>query len=260
MASTSKNTSASVETGTGKYLYAIIPASADREYGDIGIGGAKVYLISDDYVAAVVSDFIGTKIRPERRHIAAHQTVLKRLMEEISPLPISFGVIADAAKDIRRILTLNRKSFLKQIQRVEGKVEMGVRVVWDVPNIFEYFVNSHEELRLVRDQYFSAHHTPSQSDKMELGRLFDRTLQEEREKYAQKVEENLKPCCAEIKSMPVRGEKEVLTLACLVAREKSGKDFEAAICEAARDFDNNYAFDFNGPWAPHNFVDVELEL
>ena len=128
----------------GKYLYAIIPAREDREYGEIGIGGAQVYLISDDHVAAVVSDYIGNKIRPERRHIAAHQTVLKRLMEEISPLPISFGVIADATKDIHRILTLNRKSFLEQIQRVEGKVEMGVRIVWDVPNIFEYFVNSHD--------------------------------------------------------------------------------------------------------------------
>jgi hypothetical protein len=250
----------SMNTDPGKYLYAIIPARPDRDYGEIGIGGARVYTIADEHVAAVVSDFAGGKIRPERRHIAAHQTVLKRLLQEESPLPISFGVIADEVKDIRRILSLNRKSFAKQLQRVQGKVEMGVRVVWDVPNIFEYFVNSHEELRLIRDQFFSGHRTPTQSDKMEIGRLFDSTLQESREKYALKVEETLKPCCAEIKNMPVRGEKDVLNLACLVERGKSGKDFEDAICEAARDFDNNYAFDFNGPWAPHNFVDVELVL
>lgn len=258
---TTTTTDSSAGASPGKYLYAIIPAREDREYGEIGIGGAQVYLISDDHVAAVVSDFAGNRIRPERRHIAAHQAVLKRLiMEEISPLPISFGVIADAAKDIRRILSLNRKSFLKQIERVEGKVEMGVRLVWDVPNIFEYLVNSHDELRSVRDQYFAGHRTPSQADKMEIGRLFDHILQEDREKHASKLEECLKVCSAEVKNLPVHGEKEVANLACLVNRQSVGKDFEAAICEAAQGFDNNFAFDFNGPWAPHNFVDVELVL
>ena len=80
-------------TSTGKYFYAVIQTRENREYGEIGIDGARVYLISDDHVAAVVSDFSNGKIRPERRHIAAHQTVLKRLMKEDSPLRISFGVI-----------------------------------------------------------------------------------------------------------------------------------------------------------------------
>ena len=82
----------------GKYLYAVIPAAGDREYGNIGIDGESVYLIADNQVAAVVSNFSNGKIRPERRHIAAHQAVLKRLMEEETPLPITFGVIAEGAK------------------------------------------------------------------------------------------------------------------------------------------------------------------
>jgi len=109
----------------GKYLYAIIPAAGDREYGNIGIDGESVYLIADNQVAAVVSNFSNGKIRPERRHIAAHQAVLKRLMEEETPLPITFGVIAQGAKEIKRILSLNRKSFAEQLRRVHGRVEMG---------------------------------------------------------------------------------------------------------------------------------------
>jgi hypothetical protein len=30
--------------------------------------------------------------------------------------------------------------------------------------------------------------------------------------------------------------------------------------EAAGMFNNDYAFDYNGPWAPHNFVEVDLKL
>ena len=36
--------------------------------------------------------------------------------------------------------------------------------------------------------------------------------------------------------------------------------FEEGVFEAAKLFDNNYTFDFNGPWAPHNFVDLNFTL
>jgi hypothetical protein len=29
---------------------------------------------------------------------------------------------------------------------------------------------------------------------------------------------------------------------------------------AAKLFDNNFTFDYSGPWAPHNFVELELDL
>jgi len=242
----------------GKYLYAVIPAIEERDYGNIGIDEGRVYLIANGQIGAVVSNFSNGKIRPERRHIAAHQGVLKHLMEEETPLPISFGIIAEGAKEIKQILSLNRKSFAEQLRRVHGKVEMGLRVAWDVPNIFEYFVNTHAEIRAARDQFLGKSRVPTQEDKIEVGRLFDRVLQEDREEHTERVEEILSPCCFEIKRNTSRNEREVMNLACLVAREAMDKEFEAAIFEAARGFDNNFSFDFNGPWAPHNFVDVEL--
>jgi hypothetical protein len=30
--------------------------------------------------------------------------------------------------------------------------------------------------------------------------------------------------------------------------------------EAANLFDGNYCFDYSGPWAPHSFVDVDLQM
>jgi len=245
----------------GKYLYAIIPAAGAREYGNIGnigIDGESVYVIADDQVAAVVSDFGKGKIRPERRHIAAHQAVLKRLMEEETPLPITFGVIGEGAKEINRILSLNRKSLVEQLRRVHGKVEMGLRVAWDVPNIFEYFAKSHAEIRVARDQFMGNKRVPTQADKMEVGRLFEWVLNEDREEHTERVETILSPVCSEIKRNVPRTERDVMNLVCLVDRAAVDKDFEAAVFDAARGFDNNFSFDFNGPWAPHNFVDVEL--
>jgi hypothetical protein len=242
----------------GKYLYAVIPATEDREYGKIGVDGEPVYLISDSQISAVVSNFSGRRIRPERRNIAAHQSVLKRLMEEETPLPITFGVIAGGTKEIERILSLHKKSFMEQLRRVHGKVEMGLRVAWDVPNIFEYFVNTHADIRAARDEFLGKSRVPTQEGKIELGRLFDRVLQEDREENTEKVEAILSPVCFEIKRNPPRSERDVMNLACLVGREAVNTAFEEDIFEAAHGFDSNFSFDFNGPWAPHNFVDVEI--
>lgn len=249
----------SSQEGEGRYLYAVVAGAQDRELGPIGVGGSRVYYLSNGNVAAVVSNLPNRKIRPERRNLAAHQAVLKRLMEESTPLPMAFGIIADGVPVIRKILSENQEIFLQELERVADKVEMGVRITWDVPNIFEFFVHTHPELRAVRDHYFGTNREPNQDDMIEVGRTFDRILNEDRQEHTDTVLEVLSPCCYEIKVNPPRDERVVLNLACLVGREAQGR-FEKGIFRSASIFDNNYAFDYNGPWAPYNFVDIDLSL
>lgn len=243
----------------GMYLYAVISGSGDRNYGPLGIDGSDVYTVSNGKVGMVVSNIPDMKLRPERRHLAAHQDVLKQLMTETTPLPISFGMIADDMKAIRKILSRHQATILEQLERVAGKVEMGLRVTWDVPNIFEYFVLTHAELRAARDHFFGMHRVPTQEEKIEVGRIFDRILKEDRDLHTEKVENVLYKRAEEIQRNPIRSEQEVMHLACLVDR-LSQTHFEAAVFEAAALFDNNFAFDYNGPWAPHHFVSLDLKL
>ena len=241
------------------YLYAFIADARGRRYGDFGIDGSEVYSIPWGQVAAVVSNVRVERVRPERSHLAAHQEVLKKLMAETTPLPMSFGILADSPQAVRNLLSRNQHVLLEQLRRVAGKVEMGVRVTWDVPNIFEYFVNTHPELRQARDQFLGGPGEPTQEDKIEVGRMFDRLLNEDRETCTGKVEAILAPHCAEIEPRKCRTEREVMNLACLVERPAMPQ-FEGRVFEAAQQFDNNFAFDYNGPWAPHNFVEIDLKL
>ena len=180
-------------------------------------------------------------------------------MAETTPLPMSFGILADSAQAVRTMLSRNQHALLEQLRRVAGKVEMGLRVTWDVPNIFEYFVNTHPDLKLARDRLLGGSREPTQEQKIEVGRMFDRFLNEDREAYADKVEGILAPHCVEIEANKCRNEREVMNLACLVERTAM-PHFESSVFEAAKQFDNNFAFDYNGPWAPHNFVEVDLDL
>jgi len=250
--------SAQTSPNQGLYLYAIVEGDSSQTNGLVGITGGDVYTISNGGASAVVSDVLNQKIRPERRHLAAHQNVLKQLMTESTPLPMSFGIIADGPAAIQRILSLNQEAFQEQFERVQGKVEMGLRVTWDVPNIFDYFIDTHPALRSARDTYFGTQREPTREEKIELGRMFDRILNEDREDHTEDAVNVLSRHCVAIKRNKCRTEREVMNLACLVAREAEAR-FEAGILQAAGLFDNDFALDYNGPWAPHNFVEIDLK-
>lgn len=244
---------------SGKYLYAIMTGSEERNYGPLGIGGGIVYTVPSGGVAAIVSDLDEVRIRPERRNLAAHRDVINRLMKDSTVLPISFGMIGDSRQAIQRILSKNQEALVSQLRRLADKTEMGLHVAWDVPNIFEYFVVTHPELRAARDRIASACGKPPHEEKIELGHMFERTLNEDRDLFTAKVEECLADHCFEIKRNPCRDVMEVANLACLINRGDHAA-FQADVLHAASLFDDNFSFDYNGPWAPHNFVDVELSL
>src|ERR1019366_3330455 len=123
------DTAPAVPVASGRnYLYAIVEGGGPRSYPSLGIEGNDVYTISEGRVAAVVSGLAGSKIRPQRANLAAHQAVLKRLMADTTPLPMTFGTVATSPEAIRAILVRNQRAFEEQLRRVAGKVEMGLRV------------------------------------------------------------------------------------------------------------------------------------
>ena len=245
-------------SGNGKYIYGFMRNGAKPTFTIPGIDGNPIFTISDNGVAAVVSDGPDGKLRPERKHLSAHHSVIKEIMKTLTILPVSFGVVADNEASIKKILKLNHDSFISQLKRMEGKVEMGLKINWDVENIFEFMVRKHRTLELFRDNIFLKPTGATQEEKLELGRMFETILNEDRETHLTTVQDILKDYCCEIKVNKPKDENTIMKLACLVEKTKM-EQFEKGVFAAAKEFDDNYAFDFNGPWAPHNFVDTKLK-
>ncbi len=245
-------------SANGKYLYGFIKTENKFNTFLFGIDDNPVFIISDNGIAAVVSDSTGRKLRPERKNLSAHNGVINEVMKSFTILPVSFGVVADHERGIRRILELNHDSLMNQLKKLDGKVEMGLKVVWDVENIFEFMVRTHRVLELFRDNIFLKPTGATQEEKIELGSMFETILNQDREKHTATVQGILKTCCYEVKTSNPKDEKTVMKLACLVEKAKL-KQFEDGVFEAAKVFDDNFAFDFHGPWAPYNFIDIKLK-
>jgi hypothetical protein len=113
-------------------------------------------------------------------------------------------------------------------------------------------------LREARDRLLSETRPPTHDDKIEVGRMFARLLEEDRARHTAKVERIVSKVYFECKPNKCRAEREVMNLACLVGRDLQ-ESFADAVFQAAQLFDSDFVFDYNGPWAPHNFVEIELE-
>jgi hypothetical protein len=239
------------------YLYAIVPSAIDLD--DLhGMNGAPVGLVDDGDIAAVVSSIGNEKIRPQRKNLASHQHILKSLVSITTPLPIKFGVIAENKVALKKMLEGYHDSLAEQLEYLHGTVEMGLHLNWNAPNIFEYIVNSHSELKAMREKVLSSNSLASRDDMIEIGYRFSQTLEGERQRHASTIQTTLTDCCLDTKTNSLRKESEVVSLSCLVSKDKL-PEFEKAIYDMANLFNDDFGLNYNGPWAPHNFVDIHID-
>ncbi len=247
----------------GKYLYAITREEWALEVlqkAPLGIRNRKIECITKAGLAAVVSDVPNTKLRPNRMNLKMHFNVQKALLDIVPTfLPVSFGIISNSEKATEQVLLLNAEPLQEQLSRVEESVEMNLKITWNVPNIFEHFISTHNNLRQLRDEFFKGDREPSAEEKMELGRVFSQTLSQDRELFGRQIQENISQCCKEMKFEDVGEERDVLSLTCLIDRSAE-KRYEQSIMKAAEAFDDHFCFEIKGPWPPFSFVDMELEL
>jgi hypothetical protein len=241
----------------GTYLYAVL--SGTQEAGaasGIGIEGGEVYCVTAGDLRAAVGRVSRARIRPERKHLLAHQAVLRRLMEHGTVLPAAFGLIARSDEAVRGLLSDNSTLFREQLEHVAGKVEMGLRVSWNAPDLFDYFVAAHPKLGAARE-HLRSHPEANRDELIEVGKLFESLREADREAHAERVAAVLQARGIELKWNSPRGEREVINVACLVPRGELG-GFDKVIEAAAADFDDHFTFEFNGPWAPHSFTELKL--
>ena len=243
----------------GLYLYGITVAQGAVPVEVPGVENAEVEQIVEGALAAIVTRVTIQKIRPQRSNLAAHNHVLRDLADQRPILPVAFGTIAGSEEQLRDVLRQNQEVLAGRLKRLEGKLEMGLAVYWETPNIFEFFVATHRELEQMRDRLFRPGRMPAFEEKVEMGKLFESLLQESRQRHTRQVIEALSPYCVEIRTIDPGEEKMIMKLACLVEEGRRGQ-WEEGVEVAARHFDNHYCFKYTGPWAPHNFADLDLNL
>jgi hypothetical protein len=242
----------------GKYLYGFAEGGFQPSEELLGLASAPVHTIAHRDVAALVSDHPVEKLSLLRRNLEPHHRVIREISRQTTFIPASFGHVSESQEQILEVLRDNCQGIRQELERLAGKAEMGVKLLWDVDNVIEFFVSFDRELKNRRDRVFGKSRV-SLEEKLELGAFFEKRFKQERERLSGLLIEALRPLTVEVRVNPPAGEKVVMNAAFLIERVCE-KQFEEALHRAAALFDSNFALDYSGPWPPYSFIRLALKV
>lgn len=256
-----QNTQPQQDPEQGKYVYCIIRTDSPRTFGKIGIGGRgdEVHTVHLKEFAAVVSNCPLMVFDPTRENALAHEHVNEVVMKDFTVLPMSFGTVFRTENDIREFLRGTHEALVEVLNKMEGKIEFGLKVNWDKDSVLKELEAENEEIGRLKEEISSNQGTSTYFSRMQLGRVVESALQAKADTYVAAIYEALRDAAIASRSNKPIGDKMIMNAAFLVEREKT-KEFDEKISEIARKYENKLTFLYTGPWPPYNFVNIRLKL
>src|SRR5437762_6346923 len=184
---------AGVAPDGGKYVYCIIRSDRQREFGAIGIGGGqRVYTVAFHDLAAVVSHTPIVIYDPTRENVLAHEFVNETVMKEHTVIPMSFGTVFRSEDDVTELLRSTYQAFSDVLEKMQDKIEFGLKVLWDREKVVASLEQNNEEIRRLKDEI--SRHTSSSTyfARRQLCRLVDSALEEMTSGYVSDIHAALK--------------------------------------------------------------------
>ena len=245
----------------GKYVYCIIRSAKPREFGGLGIGEGsnRVYTVHHRDLAAVVSDTPIVIYDPTRENVLAHEFVNETVMREFTVIPMSFGTVFRSEEDVSELLRSTYQAFMDVLDKMQDKIEFGLKVLWDRDKVIAELERSNDEIRRLKDEITRNTQSSTYFARMQLGRLVEAALEDAGNRYVADIHESLKQVAVASRSNKPIGDRMILNAAFLVERERE-KDFDERVRDVSRKYGDLLTFKYTGPWPPYNFVNIKLKL
>ena len=243
----------------GKYVYCVIRTKDPLRFGPVGIGAepGEVHTISHRELAAVVSDTPIEVFDATRENVLAHERVNETVMREHTVIPMSFGTIFKTREDIVELLRSAYEAFADVLNKMQDKLEFGLKVLWDREEIVKAIEQEDEDIHRLKDE-ISSQKGSTYFARMQYGRLIDGALQLRSERYVAEFLQRLRDVSVASRVNRAIGDKMIMNAAFLVQRDQE-QAFDRRIKDIASHFDK-LTFKYTGPWPPYNFVNIRLKL
>jgi hypothetical protein len=241
----------------GRYVYGFTERAFRPPAELRGLRKAPVRSVVHGEVAAVVSLHPVQPLMPLRIHLEPHHRVVRQISSDVTLLPAAFGHISDSEPALVDVLRSNHDEIREALERLQHKCEMGLKLSWNVPNIFEFFVQRDAELRTLCDGVFGRR-APAIADKLQVGEVFAAKLARERERLSALLLRAMERVSCEVVSTPPRDEKTVCSAALLIERSLA-PEFAGSLRSAAALFDSSFALESSGPWPVYSFARLRLQ-
>jgi hypothetical protein len=247
-----------------KIAYAIIDSNNNLDKindfikGIRGIAGSNLYTITFKDVSVVVSYFTHAKYFLSKELAIDFARVVEELSQQLTLLPIRFGIYSKSDENINLLLYDNYNSFRDNLTKIENKFEFGLKVIWDFKKGNKKIKEKVESEVLKVDDYFSQRtiHTNYLFEKIKKHRLEDALLKHE-EQLIKEIGLYLAEINPDCKFKKMLSQSIILDAVFLVKKAKKVEFIEAI--EALKQQHGDLHFLLTGPWPPYSFVEIIID-
>lgn len=242
------------------YVYGLLAADATvspQAFGP-GLAGLAVTRMAGRGMAALVSADVTEPVPAVRRNLLAHTAVLERGMATVPLLPVRFGTVAPDADTLVACLDRHAEVFAHELERVAGRVELGVKASWQDGALSAEAMAADPALAAWRDRLAGRPAAELYYDRIELGRRVQTAIAARRDSVVREIAAVLAPLAERSADLRLLDESMILNQAFLVPSADEPA-FDAAMDRLALRFGERVTFRYVGPVPPYNFVDVRAD-
>ncbi|MGV9940195.1 GvpL/GvpF family gas vesicle protein [Streptomyces sp. NPDC003401] len=235
------------------YIYGITAAShpaLPEGLNGVGEPPLPVRVLRAGDLAAVVSD-APENLRPKRRDLLAHQTVLGEAGAEGCVLPMRFGSVAPDDDAVAGVLTERAEHYLERLRALENKVEYNVKASHVEDAVLHQVMADSPELRAMAEANRQAG-GGSYEQKIQLGEMVAAAVKARETEDAAEVRLVLEPLAASVEPGP-ESTGWLANVSFLVDRDEAARFLDAA--EGLRESRPHLEVRVNGPLPPYSFVE-----
>lgn len=113
------------------YLYAIIDRPEAPLPDEPGLEGAPLFSVSHRDIVAVASPLTADQVSVTEANLWQHEEIVEALMVDRAVLPVRFGTVLADESALQDVMVAHYADFVADLDRVRGRVELGLRVLWD---------------------------------------------------------------------------------------------------------------------------------
>jgi len=245
----------------GKYIYGIIRNESPVDYGPIGMGKRAdlVYGINFKGITAIVSNSPVIQYEARRVNMITHERVLEEIMKQYTVLPVRFSTISEHNDDevIRKIIEKDYKKFDDMLTKMDGKKELGLKVLGQETAIYESILGKYNEIRSLKEKIIHLPVDKTHYQRMKIGEMVAEALKKETQNYRTIIMDILSPLADEVKINDNYGEMMILNAAFLI-KTLSEHDFDKAVNALDEKFGRFMTFKYVGTLPPYNFVNLVI--
>ncbi|KUF14481.1 MULTISPECIES: GvpL/GvpF family gas vesicle protein [Streptomyces] len=236
------------------YIYGIAAAThpaLPEGMGGIGEPARKVRVVRQGDLAALVSDS-PEDLRPKRRDLLAHQSVLDEAGAAGAVLPMRFGSLADDDGAVVAVLTELADHYEERLRALDGRAEYNVKAAHDEQAVLHQVLAENPELRAMVESNRRAG-GGNYEQKLHLGEQVTNAVRAREVSDGVEVRRALEPCAEAVSEGP-EGTGWLANVSFLVRRE-TADGFVAAV-EELRKNQPHLELRVHGPLPPYSFVDM----